>query len=1030
MALREKKGLERKVSGAAISSILIMASALMLFSSPVMAQTNYVFGSENVNKGSTTGTANRDAEDAIYEQMTEADQYANTNFTASSENVVTGTAGGAACPGALDTDDSSRRSYAEATAGGSSTAFVLRPTSDGSPITFVNYPTTPTTNFDKVDETTVGGDGDTTYNEGTTNAQEDTYGMSDMGDPGAGYTFDVRMWIIHDDEGVVSAMTMGLDIGGTNYAGWSGDGTSGVYENASYGWLLDPSDSQEWTVTDINALGTYLLVTDANPDVRVTQVGLLIYKNQTASYTLDAQITYSSVTSTTYTTGYTVFCQGYRNGDTENIKVQAWNYVSLGWIDKATISAGSDTDYNFDLTTQERDSGANEVKLRLMDASNGDATQTTVYLDVLKIMRIEIGYALDVDLTATGLAAYGAMTLRIKGYTTAENFGVQTWNYTSSGWDVDRITIIDSSNTWYSYYLVETDHISGGEAKVKIIDKTVQTSDTVQDTCYLDVAWITHYQVDPSMNLDGCNPFVAYKGTTIHFYVVVTDADNQLPSSGYPKVDVEGTPYTMTENTSDPDTYDGKAYYFDKADFTQGEYDFHFITKDATSSEVTTTPEAFTIQNQDPVFTDVPTDPTNKYRNVAFWFDVNATDPDSDTLTFECWDEDSLSQVSDTGILTGTTPDAPGTYTVNLWVNDSYAGSDFHTFELVVSNRIPVFTDVPTDPVHKNPSESFWFDVNATDDDSDTLTFDDWNEDSLTIANDTGILTGTCPITPGSYTVNLWVNDSYSGSDFYTFELIVDAPPSNSPPSFTSSPISQWQHGQNYEYAAACEDPEEDPIDWALEGNCTSFLAITPNGFTASIHGLVPSMGYWQVNISIDDSHNPFVWQNFTLTALNQGPYFTSEPENQTYVNESYEYLPTTQDNNSDELTFSLVDSPSWLSVNATTGRLNGTPTTNSTYDVHLQVTDGLITGWQNFTITVDLSDPDTVALLEFVIAIIFGFGTIWMGFKERMFWILSGFLWIFCGIAVFVDYGAAFMYMSIGLGLILLFEGAYDVAT
>jgi hypothetical protein len=1016
-----------------MTSLLVMASVLMLFSAPVQAETNYVFASQTVNKGGTIGAANRDAEDAIYEQMTEADQYANTNFTATTESVTIGTVGGGAFPGALASDDASRRSYTEAnTAGGSPTYQNLRTTSDGSPLTMI--PTPAVSHYLNLDETIVGGDGDTSYIEGVSNGQSDTYGMSDATDPGGSYNIDVIIWHISDDEGATSNLQVGLHIGAVYYVGWQGDLNSGVYTNYSYEWTTDPSDAGEWTLTDVNALQTYLTVTDANPDTRTTQLALRIEFNPVATYQLAATITYSSVTSTTYTTGYTVFCQAYRNGDTESIYVKAWNYITLGWDLKATISAGSDTDYNFDLTTQQRDGSANEVKFQLTDASGGDSTQTAVYFDVLKVMRIEVGYALDVEMTATGIPSYGAMTLRIKGYTSAESFGIQTWNATSASWDVDRITITALSNTWYQYALVEVDHVSGGQVKIKFIDKTAQTSDTTQDTCYLDVAWVTHYQVDPSMNLDGCNPFIAYKGTTIHFYVVVTDVDDQLPSSGYPKVNIEGSEYTMIENSSgDTHTYDSKAYYYDKSDFIQGEYDFHFVTKDATSNEITTTPEAFTIQNRDPEFTDVPANPINKYRNVAFWFDVNAIDQDADTFVFECWDEDSLIQASDTGILTGTTPDVPGSYTVNLWVNDSHSGSDFYTFELVVSNRVPVFIDVPTDPVHKDPSGSFWFDVNATDDDSDTLAFDDWNEDSLTIASDTGILTGTCPVTPGSYTVNLWVNDSYSGSDFYTFELIVDAPPENGPPSFTSSPITQWQHGQEYEYAAACEDPEEDPVEWALEGNCTSFLIITPAAFTATISGLVPSMGYWEIHISIDDSYNPLVWQNFTLSALNQGPHFTNVPENESYVNESYEYIPTVQDNNTDELTFGLEDSPSWLSVNATTGRINGTPTLNGSYPVHLWVSDGLMTGWVNFTIEIDLNDSNVMDLLTLIVGLVFGFGLIALSILDKRHGIwptYTGLAWFVISVVALYPVGIGWMILGIGIGLIMWLEGAMEYAS
>ena len=51
-----------------------------------------------------------------------------------------------------------------------------------------------------------------------------------------------------------------------------------------------------------------------------------------------------------------------------------------------------------------------------------------------------------------------------------------------------------------------------------------------------------------------------------------------------------------------------------------------------------------------------------------------------------------------------------------------------------------------------------------------------------------------------------------------------------------------------------------------------------------------------------------------------------------------------------------------------------------------------------------------------------------WFGFKERMLLIMAGFVWMFCGIAIFIDYGDAFMFMSVGIGAALLIKGAYDV--
>ena len=69
------------------------------------------------------------------------------------------------------------------------------------------------------------------------------------------------------------------------------------------------------------------------------------------------------------------------------------------------------------------------------------------------------------------------------------------------------------------------------------------------------------------------------------------------------------------------------------------------------------------------------------------------------------------------------------------------------------------------------------------------------------------------------------------------------------------------------------------------------------------------------------------------------------------------------------------------------------------------------------------LGEADTLLAL----ALIFGFMLMAIGFKEKVFWLLAGPCWILMGIAIFNAYDASFMYMSVGLGLTLLFMGAYD---
>ena len=682
---------------------------------------------------------------------------------------------------------------------------------------------------------------------------------------------------------------------------------------------------------------------DAAPDVDITSVYIVVAITPTATYSLDAQITYSSVTTSAQTTGFTVLAQGYRTGDTEDILLQAWNYTSSAWVTKATITAGTDTDYNFNLlgwaANCERSSG-NVVLLRAVDSS-ADATQTVVYLDVLKVKRIELGYASSVELTSTTVAAYGNITLRLKGYTSAETWQVDVWNYTSSAYDTNKLQITSLSNAWQTTIdLCDDHHRSGTSVKIRLIDTVAETGDTTQDTFYLDVAWVTLEYTDPVISAYTSFNIEISEGENAVVWCTYTDYDNQAPS--YMRVHVDVSNYAMDANDSDTDYFDGKLYGKSISGLSVGVWDYWFATDDAESSEVTT-PVLYTItvaapENAAPEFTSTPT--ATGHNNTLYYYDANADDGDEDPLTFdlegsiEAW----ASIIPSTGVVQGT-PTAIGDYWMNVSVTDG--------------------------------------------------------------------------------TATVWQNTSV--------HIYTDAP------SFVSSAITTWQNGTTYSYNAQASDPEAEGLTFDLEGNGTSFVGITPAGYYCMVQGGITEMGWWYLNLSVTDGTNT-VWQNFTLTALNSAPYFTFTPVLEGMVNVSYACPISANDNNSDDLIYSIdsssIETLAWLSWNATSMQLEGVPTVNGSFDVNLSVTDTVgAVSWANFTITVDLNDADTVSVLALILGLAFCTLLLMAGFKERTIWLLAGPCWVLCGLMVFMDYGDAFMMMSVGLGVFLFIKGAYDVS-
>ena len=739
---------------------------------------SYTFDTESITTGYSENPSNKNAEDGSYNNLIEKDQYTDTNFSGTSENVVIGAGGGGSFSSSLDTDDATRRSYTEANANPADTTNYLYTTSDNSIGFDATYPTSPTTHFDKIDE--VSHDDDTTYNTAVTSADRDVFNIGDLSGIVGTPVFHVviHYWAMRAATGT-SSMDVGLRIGSTDYVGINGVSAGATYAELTYEWTISPATSSAWTESEINSVLIYMQCDDASPDVRVTQCYLEIQIDYSINYQLDSQITYSSVTSNSQTTSYYVYCQGYRSA-AENFGVYVWNYISSTWISKTTVNQASDTDFNFALTSEERSSGSNEVKIRIVGLTeSSDTTQDIVYFDLLKVKRIEIGYGLDISITSTSVPSEGDIVLGIKSYVSGERFDISIWNYSSASWDVDQLSVTSLSNTWQEYDLNDVTQRSTTSVKIRFEDYISSASDQTISTLYIDIVLVNNTVAivynDPVISDYGLYPTEDFYGENILFFLTVTDADNQVMD--YVRVYLNNTYYAMTENnTGDDDTIDGKTYYLVKNNIAIGWYNCYFAVDDAESDEVTTTPEILTINeriNVEPEFTSTPSTPI--HNNTAYSYDANAIDVDdySETLTFDL--EGNITNWCTinptTGIVSGT-PSIVGYY----WLNVSVTDEVFVTWQ---NTSITVFSDAPviqTNPTLIWENNTFYtYNSYATDTENEDLTYGltgnitDW----ATINPVTGVVSGL-PTIVGTYWLNLSVSDGINtvyDSDLITIEL-------------------------------------------------------------------------------------------------------------------------------------------------------------------------------------------------------------------------------------------------------------------
>ncbi|MCK5560226.1 MAG: PQQ-binding-like beta-propeller repeat protein [Thermoplasmata archaeon] len=362
------------------------------------------------------------------------------------------------------------------------------------------------------------------------------------------------------------------------------------------------------------------------------------------------------------------------------------------------------------------------------------------------------------------------------------------------------------------------------------------------------------------------------------------------------------------------------------------------------------------------------------YEDKLYSIDYNASDVDSD-INNQIWSLDTnatswLNLDANTGLLNGVpTNDEVGEYWVNVSVVDGDGGLGYTYFTLIVINvnDPPMITTEYTMEAPVN--ELYSVDYNATDIDS-PLSLQAWslttNASSwLAIDSITGVLSGTPTANDvGDYNVNVTVDDGDGGSDWQMFTLMVMLleEPENEPPVITTIDKVSITAGDSYKviYEATDDRTPIESLIWSFNSNA-SWLSFN---YFARVLGGNPTLshvGWYWVNITVGDGEGGFDSHNFTVTVYateNQPPIITTDDVLYAIVDQYYyvDYDATDDRTPLDYLEWSLSSNASWLSMNPSTGVLNGTPELQDLgwYWVEISVDDGE-EGWDSreFTLTV-----------------------------------------------------------------------------
>ncbi|MCK4641245.1 MAG: putative Ig domain-containing protein, partial [Candidatus Marinimicrobia bacterium] len=346
--------------------------------------------------------------------------------------------------------------------------------------------------------------------------------------------------------------------------------------------------------------------------------------------------------------------------------------------------------------------------------------------------------------------------------------------------------------------------------------------------------------------------------------------------------------------------------------------------------------------NDSPVISSSPV--TSATEDLVYQYDVNATDPDSDPLTYQLVvSPPEMTINASTGVIQWT-PDnshVGSEVSVQISVSDTAGESILQNWTVSVINTAPSFL---TADETFNTIEDNVFSVDLSADDEgfgpavyNTLHLPGW----LSLQNvSTGLLSGTPDnnYVNSSDSVYIEFSDGNGGKD--TLNIPVNV--ANIPPAFTAQNDTTISEGDDIVIDLDCDDEYAGGViyyalidlpDWlSLNANNGKLTGVPDNN---NVHML-------DINIRASDTFGGVTSIFFQLIVQNMAPTFTGTPLNTIEEDSLYEYTLTLSDNSGTN-TFHLLTNPGWLSIDRSSGKLSGTPLNNHVggNSVSVSVDDG-----------------------------------------------------------------------------------------
>jgi len=176
----------------------------------------------------------------------------------------------------------------------------------------------------------------------------------------------------------------------------------------------------------------------------------------------------------------------------------------------------------------------------------------------------------------------------------------------------------------------------------------------------------------------------------------------------------------------------------------------------------------------------------------------------------------------------------------------------------------------------------------------------------------------------------------------------------NSPPEIFGEPITSIETEQLYSFNVRATDADDDRLRFSIRNMPTWLSFHKPTGALSGTPLSTDIGVYENITISVSDGIDPVSFPPFSITVnessvvpANLPPQISGSPDAIVDENNAYFFKPTISDEDLSSINVSTQNLPTWLSINNSTGELNGTPSFNDAglySDIILSVSDGLNT--------------------------------------------------------------------------------------